>query len=154
MCIRDRISYGLARSERARNDDSSYRLFDFDQTHVFTALASYEIGAGFEVGTRFRLSSGFPRTAVTGAYFVSRTDSYEPLFAGQNEDRLPTFVQLDVRLSKKFDLGAVDLEAYLDVQNVTHHQNVEEIVYSDDYSESGAITGVPILPVVGLRSSW
>jgi TonB family protein len=148
------ISYGLARSERAATEDADHRLFDFDQTHVFTALASYEIGLGFEVGSRFRLSSGFPRTRVTGAYYVARTDAYEPLFGDHNDDRLPTFVQLDVRFSKKFDLGKVDIEAYLDVQNVTNHENVEENVYSDDYSESGAITGVPILPVVGLRSSW
>ena len=44
------------------------------------------------------------------------------------------------------------LEAYLDVQNVTNHENAEEIVYSPDYSERRYILGLPILPVIG--ASW
>ena len=148
------ISYGLSRSERRAGPDAPWRLFDYDQTHVLTAVASYELPLGFEVGSRVRVASGFPRTSVTGAYYDARTDAYQPTFGAVNDDRLPTFVQVDLRLSKTFDLGQVDVEAYLDVQNVTNHENVEDWVYSDDFSERGEITGVPILPVLGVRSSW
>jgi TonB family protein len=58
------ISYTLMRSERQDHPDSSWRLFDYDQTHVFTALGSCDLGLGFDVGARFRYATGFPRTPV------------------------------------------------------------------------------------------
>lgn len=148
------ISYGLTRSERADADDARFRPFDYDQTHVLTALASYDIYDGLEVGARFRLASGFPRTPVVDTYFDASADVVRPLFGTINSIRLPLFYQLDVRVSKRFRFGGVDLETYLDIQNVTNHENVEEIVYSADFQRKGAIAGIPILPVIGVRTSW
>ncbi len=148
------LSYTLSRSERQDVDGGRWRLFDYDQTHVLTALASYNIGKGFEAGARFRYATGFPRTPVVGAYFDARANAYEPLFGVQNTIRIPPFVSLDLRVSKRFDIGKTELEAYLEVQNVTNRQNPEEIVYTPDYKQQGYITGLPILPSLGLRFAW
>ena len=148
------ISYTLMRSERQDHPGLDYRLFDYDQTHVFTALASYDLGRGFEAGMRFRYATGFPRTPVTGSYFDSLTDAYQPQFGAHNSIRIPPFYAVDVRLSKHFKIGKTQAEVYLDVQNVTDHANPEEIVYDPTYSQRGYITGLPILPVVGARWSW
>jgi TonB family protein len=148
------LSYTLSRSERQDADGARWRLFDFDQTHVLTALASYAIGKGFEAGARFRFATGFPRTPVTGAYFDARTDTYQPLFGVQNTIRIPPFASLDLRVSKNFVLGKTELEAYLEVQNVTNRQNPEEIVYTPDFTQKSYITGLPVLPSLGLRFSW
>jgi hypothetical protein len=147
-------SYSLIRSERKDHPDVGWRLFDFDQTHVATVVASYELGLGFEVGARFRYASGFPRTPVFAAFKGDRRDLYEPLFGKQNSIRIPDFVQADVRFSKRFTFGSVKAEAYVDVQNVTNRRNPEDIVYNYDYSQRGYITGLPILPVVGVRAEW
>ena len=149
------INYTLSKSERATAEGQPYSPYDFDQTHVLGAVASYDLGAGFEVGGRFRYATGYPRTPVTGAYFDGKTGTFEPFFGQLNSIRIPAFVQLDVRVSKRFDLGRdTHLEAYLDVQNVTDRSNPEEIVYSLDYSQRRNITGLPILPVLGARLSW
>lgn len=148
------LSYSLIRSERRDREDARFRPFDFDQTHVFTALASYVIGAGFEAGARFRVATGFPRTPVTGAYYDARTDTYQPIFGQQGSMRIPAFYQLDLRVSKRFTIARTELEAYLDVQNVTNRSNPEEIVYTRDYAKQGTITGLPILPSLGLRFAW
>jgi TonB family protein len=148
------ISYTLMQSQRQDHPDLPWRLFDYDQTNVFTALGSYDLGLGFEVGARFRYATGFPRTPVTGAYYDSMTDSYQPEFGAQNSIRIPAFYAIDVRVSKHLKLGKTDGEIYIDVQNVTDHQNAEEIVYTPTYSRPGYITGLPILPVVGARWSW
>ena len=71
-------SYSLIRSERRDHPDTPWRLFDFDQTHVATVVASYELGLGFEVGARVRYSSGFPRTPVINSNLNSRTTSTSP----------------------------------------------------------------------------
>lgn len=149
------LSYSILRSERTDGGSSSYRPFDFDQTHVFTALASYDLGRGFEVGLRFRYSAGYPRTPVLYAVFDSRSDSLQPVFGAHNSIRIPDFYQADARFSKRFKLGnGTQLETYLDVQNVTNHANPEEIVYNFDYTRKSYITGLPILPVVGGKLTW
>jgi hypothetical protein len=147
-------SYSLIRSERMDHPGSDWRLFDFDQTHVATVVASYELGLGFEVGARFRYASGFPRTPVVIDFKGDRRDLFEPLFGKQNSIRIPDFVQGDVRVSKRFTFGTVKAELYVDVQNVTNRRNPEDIVYNYDYTKKGYITGLPILPVLGARAEW
>lgn len=148
------VSYSVLRSERQDRPRGRYRLFDFDQTHVLTVVATHEIGWGIELGTRLRIATGMPRTPVTGAYHDAQRDLYHPTFGEKNTTRIPPFVQVDVRAAKKFTVGPTEIEIYADVQNVTNRANPEEIVYSSDFSEKGTITGLPILPSLGLRCSW
>jgi TonB family protein len=148
------VSYTISRSERKDAPNLGWRLFDYDQPHVFTALGSYDLGLGFDVGARFRFASGYPRTPVIGAYYDATTDAYEPQFGYHNSIRIPAFYSLDLRVSKRFKIGKTDAEVYLDVQNVTNHGNAEEIVYNPTYTQRGYITGLPILPVLGGRWSW
>ena len=54
----------------------------------------------------------------------------------------------------RFTFGSSELEIYLDVQNATNRQNPEELVYTRDYSQQSAITGLPILPSLGARFAW
>lgn len=148
------MSASVIRSERT-DADGSWRLFDFDQTFVFTALGSYDLGRGFEVGSRFRYSSGYPRTPVASASYDARVDSFVPVFGAHNSIRIPAFYALDVRVAKHFKFGdKSELELYLDVQNVTEHENAEEIVYNFDYTRRSYITGLPILPVLGGKLAW
>jgi hypothetical protein len=81
-----------------------------------------------------------------------RGDQWQPLFGAQNSIRLPDFYALDVRVERAFALGGgVVLSAYVDAQNVTFHENREEIAYSSDYSRRGYITGLPTLAFAGAR---
>jgi TonB family protein len=146
------IAYTLLRSERV-DPRGQWRPFDFDQTHVLTALASYDLGAGFDVGARLRYATGYPRTPVIGAYFDARRGRYEPIMGEHNSVRIPAFVQLDLRLAKTWQISTSELEVYADVQNVTDRDNAEEIAYSSDFSQKRYIQGLPILSIVGARFS-
>ena len=141
-------------SERANADGQPYYPYDYDQTHVLSALASCDLGDGFVVGSRFRYATGYPRTPVTGDFFDVQTGLYEPFFGALNSTRIPPFIQWDIRLAKTFAIGKTSLETYLDVQNVTDRANPEEIVYSLDYTQRHYITGLPLLPVAGARLAW
>ncbi|MBX3261551.1 MAG: TonB-dependent receptor [Labilithrix sp.] len=148
------IAYTILRSERKDSPGARWRLFDYDQTHVLTALASYDLGAGFEVGARARVASGYPRTPLQYIYFDARSNRYEPTLGVYNTDRIPVFLQLDVRVAKRVKLSGSELEVYLDVQNVTNRGNPEEIAYAPDYSHRRYILGLPILPILGARWSF
>ncbi|MBX3225869.1 MAG: TonB-dependent receptor [Labilithrix sp.] len=146
------VSYAVTRSERRDTPAGAWRPSDYDQTHVLSAVGRVELGKGWEVGARARWSSGFARTRVGAAIYDARRDVYAPLFDPKNRDRLPAFFQLDLRGSKRWTLGAAGaLEAYLEVQNVTNRENPEEVVYSSSYRRRAYVTGLPLLPVAGLR---
>ncbi|HTJ41010.1 MAG TPA: TonB-dependent receptor [Kofleriaceae bacterium] len=145
------ITYSLIRSERRDHPDRDWRLFDYDQTHVLGVLASYQIGHGFEVGGRFRYTSGVPRTPVVDAYYDGNADQYDPIFGAQNSIRVPSFYQLDLRVERTITRPSWRLNVFLDVQNVTNRANPEEIIYNDDFSRRGYITGLPTLAVLGAR---
>jgi hypothetical protein len=148
------VSYSLMRSERVDRPGGPTRLFDFDQTHILTAVASLNLGAGFELGGRARYTSGFPRTPVVGRLYDARRDLYHPVFGGHNEIRLPSFFQVDLRLAKRWKLAGSELETYVDVQNVSDRRNAEEVVWSNDFTRRGYIRGLPLLPVAGARWSF
>ena len=145
------LVYALQASERRASTTAAWRPFDFDQTHSLVALASWAPGAGWTFSARLRASSGLPRTPVTSAYFDSVSATSQPVFGAQGSARLPPFFQLDLHADKVLTLGPVRLAAYLEVLNVTWHPNVEEYVYSPDYRERRALTGLPLLAVLGLK---
>lgn len=145
------ISYSISRSERRYLLEERYRLFDYDQPHVLAAVLSQEIGR-WVFGARFRYTSGAPRTPVVGSFYDARGDQAQPVFGEQNTVRISDFYQLDVRAERTFALGKrVTLAVFLDVLNVTFHQNREEIVYSSDFKRKGYITGLPTLAILGAR---
>lgn len=145
------VAYTILRSERKDTPDGRWRLFDYDQTHVLTALGSYDLGHGFEVGARARVASGFPRTPIQYVYYDARRNRYEPTLGGYNTDRIPYFLQFDLRAAKRFTIADSELEVYLDVQNVLNRGNPEEIAYSPDFSQRRYILGLPLLPIAGAR---
>lgn len=148
------VSYTLSRAERIDMPGAAPRLFDYDQTHVLTALVSWEPLRGLEIGAKFRYATGVPRTPVEGAYYDARTDLYQPIFGEHNGERLPAFAQLDARVAQRFHVRDYDGEVYLDLQNVTNRKNAEEVVYSTDFATRSTIRGMPLLPILGARCSW
>jgi TonB family protein len=145
------ITYSLTRSERRDHPDTDWRLFDFDQTQALGVVASYQLGRGWDLGARFRYTTGFPRTPVVGAYYDVANAQYDPIFGAHNSIRIPAFYQLDARVERSIVYRRVKLNVFLDVQNVTDRQNPEEIIYSADFSRRAFISGFPTLAVVGAR---
>jgi outer membrane receptor protein involved in Fe transport len=146
------VTYSISRSERKDHPDQDWRLFDFDQTQVFSVLASYQLGRGWDAGARFRYTTGFPRTPVIGAYDnVPALQSSDPIFGAHNSIRIPSFYQLDARVERAIVLRRVKLNVFLDVQNVTDRKNPEEIIYNFDYTRRAFITGFPTLALLGAR---
>lgn len=144
------LSYTLSRSER-RDREADWRVFDFDQPHILTAVGVYRLGRGWEAGATFRLVSGNPDTPVVGADFDGTTTLYSPVYGRVNGIRTPSFNRLDLRLEKQWTFAAWKLAFYLDVQNVYNATNSEGTIYDYRYRESQQIRGLPIIPNLGLR---
>ncbi len=145
------VAYTFMRAERRDRDAASWRLFDYDQTHVLTAVLGWSLPRGFEIGARMRYASGFPRTPVTGSYYDATKNRWQPTFGEHNSIRIPAFVQLDARVAKRFDIRRTKLEIFVELLNVWNRRNAEELIYSPDYSRRGTISGFPVLPVAGVQ---
>ena len=144
------LAYTLSRSER-RDGNERYHLFDWDQTHILSALASYKLGRGWELGARFRYVTGKPYTPPTAAVFDSDAGAYQPIDGAPSSARDDAFHRLDVRVEKTWTFSEWKLSAYVDVQNAYNRKNVEGRSYNFNYSRSGNATGLPLLPIVGIR---
>jgi hypothetical protein len=148
------IAYSLSRSVRRDRPGEAYRLFDFDQTHALTVIASYKLPRGWQMGARFRLISGNPETPIVGSTYLASSDVYLPIYGVANSSRLPLFHQLDVRIDKVWTFDAWTFDLYLDVVNTYNHRAVEGTTFSYDYSQRSAFLGLPILPSLGVKGSF
>jgi len=146
------IAYTVSRSERRDSGATEDRLFDYDQPHILTAVATYFLPGNWQVGARFRLVSGNPETPVIGSVFNATADRYDPVYGPTNSGRVDAFHQLDVRIDKRWVFEDWMFNLYLDVQNVYNQANPEATAYSYDYTEAKPVRSLPILPILGLRA--
>ncbi|HYS10142.1 MAG TPA: TonB-dependent receptor [Myxococcales bacterium] len=148
------IAYTLSRSDRFDRPGQPQRLFDFDQTHNLTIIASYKLGRGWQIGGRLRIISGNPDTPVLGARYLANFDAYLPIYGPTNSLRVPIFHQLDVRVDKVWTYDSWMLDVYLDVLNLYNHRSIEGSAYSYDFSQHAYFEGLPVVPTLGLKASF
>jgi TonB family protein len=146
------LAYTLSRSERRDSGATDYRLFQYDQTHILTAVGMWRFGRNWQLSTRFRLVSGNPLTPITGAVIDLDSGTYQPSYGAKYSARNPMFVQWDLRIDKTWVFNRFLLDVYLDVQNLTNRANVEAPDYNYDYRTTKAAYGMPIYPILGIRA--
>ncbi len=149
------ISYTLSRSMRRTSPSAEIAPFEYDQPQVLTVLGSYKWGKGWQLGGRFRFVSGDLYTSTSYAAFNASTGSQLGVTSVPTYGtRLPSFYALDVRVDKVWAFARWKFSMYLDVQNLTNHQNAEGESYNFNYTQSQHSTGLPILPVLGMRGEF
>ncbi len=148
------VAYTFQRAFRRDRPEAEERRFDFDQPHILTALGTWTFNPELSAGARVRLVSGNPTTPVQGSVLDSTSGTFVPVYGATNSGRLPAFWALDLRVDRTWTWRTWKLGAYLDVQNVTNHDNVEGYTYSYDYARRTPATGLPILPILGVQAEW
>ncbi|MEE9384863.1 MAG: energy transducer TonB [Nannocystaceae bacterium] len=145
------LSYTLMRSETKPNPQADFRLFPLDQTHILTLIGVYKLPHNWQFGARFRLTSGNVTTPVTNGILDANTGSFIPLKGETNSGRLPMFHQLDLRVDKKWVRRLMAVSLYLDIQNIYNRQNPEFSTQSFNFQETSSISGLPVIPSLGLK---
>ncbi len=148
------LSLGYTLMRARRESFERERFFDGDQTHVLSASAIYLLGGNLELGLRFRFATGAPYTPVVDSVLNGRTGLFEPLLGAQNSARLPHFLELSLRVAWSYAVDWVRVKVYLDVQNATNQRNAEAPVYSANFLQSAYLSGLPIVPVLGLEARF
>lgn len=144
------LSYTLSRAQRRGPGDADWRLFDLDQTHLLSSSLGYR-GRVWFAGARLRYATGMPRTPVTGAYFDTNAGLYRPILGAQNSERLPDFVEIDLRVEHTWSWPRLALTLGLEALNLSNRKNAEEIIYSGDFTRRATITGLPALALLSVK---
>ncbi len=147
------LSYTWSRSTRWRPDQSEY-LSESDQTHNINLIASRDLAKNWKISGRFRYVTGNPYTPIVGGTFDADNDVYVPTRGAYYSERFSDFKQLDLRFDKKFIMEKEIWTFYLDIQNVWNQKNPESNQYAYDYSRKEEVSGLPVLPSLGLKGEF
>lgn len=144
------IAYTYSRSWRQNPVHGSGDLpYVLDQPHSLTLLATTALGDSWRFGGRFRYTTGNPFTPVD--HTVMNGTQYIAIDGPLLSERLPDFVQLDLRLDHAWRRSWGVLDLYIDVQNVTNRDNPEAVTYNKDYTQRSYTTGLPVFPSIGVE---
>lgn len=153
------LSYTLAKANVTGyldplSNQLSWHPFDLDERHNFNLAGSVALGA-WVLGARIQLTSGNPYNRTTCGPLLPDGESFQceshPYGA-----RLPWFFSLDLRADRMWLTRWGDLHFYVDLQNATNRANVESREFNSSLggpnsSPDEDITGLPILPYIGVR---
>jgi len=148
------LSYTVSVARRQDTRSTTWRPFDFDQTHILNLVTSYRLPYNWEIGLRWRLVTGNPRTPYASSVFFSDDDDYRPVLGGINSARFPIFHQLDLRVDKKWVYNTWTLSAYLSLLNSYNRQNAQALISNYNYSEIDYVSNLPILPIIGMKAEF
>lgn len=134
----------------------------FDQPHTILADADVDLPWRVRLHLAWRWHTGGPTTSVAPADPLLQGGGVEQaLRVGlRNEDRLPDFERLDLRLSRTWRAWGGELEAYLSFQNLLRHGNILGFEVDLAEGESGVAgerlvvtprEGFGIVPWAGVR---
>ncbi len=152
------ISYAYALSKRRDRLGEPYRYYSFDQTHVATIAASYNLTPTWEFGAKWQYRTGNPYTPVNDARPILDPRNgkriYLPNYGEKNSERLPPYHRLDLRVSKVFRFNSWELGLFLELLNAYNRKNLLDYNYNADYTEKNAINQLPILPYLGITAAF
>ncbi len=147
------LSYTLSKSTRIF-PPADEQIFQYDQTHNLNLIAEREFGKNWKFSGRARYTTGNPYTPNVGGNFDVDNDIYLPVAGAAYSQRLEPFFQIDSRLDKKWVYNTWILTGYLDIENITNSKNPQSINYSYNYQRQATITGLPILPTIGVKGEF
>ncbi len=147
------ISYALSKSERLKPSFDKWVAYQYDQTNLLTAVASYGITPAWSIGAKLHYNSGPLVKKLLGSY-KDVNDEWHGIFSDNYDKRLDDYLRLDVRTDYAFRFEGWKLNIYVELLNVLNRKNPNQIMYSDDYSESQTVNNLPFIPYLGVEAEW
>jgi TonB family protein len=142
-------------SQRLLGTGSCWYAFDFDQTHILSAQAGYDLPRDFGVSAQVQFVTGNPTSEFNAGVYDADGDFYNGFRIGDpNEDRLPPFFQTSLRFDKLWTFKTWQLESYVDLINAIRGVNPEFTLYNYDFTESAYVRGLPFIPNLGIEAKF
>ncbi|MDQ3002635.1 MAG: TonB-dependent receptor [Fibrobacterota bacterium] len=168
------VGYSLSRSERRAGtpfapdlytangewDADAWVLSKNDQTHNLQLVGGVRLPLNWECGLRFQYITGNPASplkSMTDNKFTydSELRDYVQEPGDPFSERVGPFVQLDLRVDKKFVYKSWMLSSYLDLSNVNYFFYNSPEIYDYNYDNSKRETiGAIFFPSIGVKAEF
>ena len=144
-------SFTLFKSEYRNNKESEYIASAWDNRFIFNLRGTYNLPRHWSVGMKISCIGGAPYTpydadksSLVTAWNAQGKPYYD--YTRYNEERLPAFTQVDIRIDKTFYLKRCMLGFYIDLQNIAG----SKLKQADVLMSTGVIKN-PDAPIAGQR---
>ena len=122
------ISYAYTHAERRENPEVAYKPYLFDNTHIVSIVANYNVTRNLEVGAKWQYLSGTSEVPISSIVLIQDpvTRGLNPLLASVDEQlstALAPYHKLDLRVSHKWNIWGLRVGGFLDVLNVYNREN-------------------------------
>jgi hypothetical protein len=126
--------------------DSVYYTGGFETRFVGNLLAGWRFNPQWEVSGKFRVATGMPYTPFA---------DFGPLqgerdFNRYNQLNLSTFSALDLRVDRRWAFRSVQLDVYVDIQNLFGRRNEIGTFWNARAQRGEFDTGLGMLPSIGV----
>jgi len=164
------LSYSYSHTQRYNplQPEAGDRNFSGDRPHNLNLVWSEPFTHGpfdwmqnwkrWTWGIKLQLHSGTPYTKLLGRH---REDPLDPTSRWipdydkkQNGERTPTYARLDLRLERDILSNTNKMKFYIDILNVTNHENITGYDYGPEYGKidnPDKVTGLPLYPYIGFE---
>ena len=116
-------SFTLFKSEYRTDKESEYIASAWDNRFIFNLRGTYNLPRHWSIGMKVSCIGGAPYTpydadksSLVTAWNAQGKPYYD--YTRYNEERLPAFTQVDIRIDKTFYLKRCMLGFYIDLQNI------------------------------------
>lgn len=143
--------YGLASLTVNRSEfsgiDAVFYTGGFETRFVGNFLAGWRFNPRWEVSGKFRVATGLPYTpfATSGEWEGERD------YTQYNALTLPTFSAVDVRVDRRWAFPGLQLDVYIDIQNLFGKENVTGTYWNERTQQEEFDTSLGILPTLGVN---
>ena len=150
------------------NGEEEYYFPKYDRTHQINIVETYNLaentgkkplGADWSIGLTLTYCTGQPYEKPEHAYFDGEYVKF--IYSYRDRYRLPDYFRTDLSLNLKWDFRNWSLEPYIQVINLTAHDNVWDRSYTAPIDENGIITidehettMFPFIPFIGVNAEW
>jgi hypothetical protein len=147
------VSYSYAQAKRNDHDGNGWYNTDFNQPHIFSILAGYELNSEWSFSAKWKYATGRP----ADEYIIHENVFNDPAFVRYSKEitrnngrRLDDFHTLNVRVDYRKQFGRIALVSFIDVLNLYNRLNVNEERF---FEKTGAIDkkGFRITPTIGVK---
>jgi hypothetical protein len=151
--VHGQIGYSYMQSKRNDHNSFGEYNFDFSQPHQINFLISYKPNEHWVLATKFRYATGKPKYQYiihNNIFNDPNNIRYSEEITAENKDRLPDFISLDIRADYRFQVGQINLTAFIDIVDVLNRQNVNGESFNYIRGKT-YYDGISIFPSFGLK---
>ena len=114
----------------------------YDQRWILNLSAGYVFNENYQMGIKFRLSTGSPYTP----FELNGTQ----LLSNYNKNNFPVNHSLDVRVERRWNFERTALITYIDVQNIYNRKNQTSMRWDYEKNKVREESSIGILPSIGV----